>query len=244
MEAAARIIRRYYQESSDRGHSKGDASPVTLADREAESAIRRIISDAFPGDGLWGEEYGRTFTNAQRTWIIDPIDGTQSFLCKKPLFTTLLAVTHTDGIELGLIHQPILNQTWKGFGRQTLLNHAPCATSTITELSQAIIATTAPQYFSHPQLQLFTALASSCRFCHYGGDAYNYGQLASGHIDLVVEAGLQPHDYAALIAVVEGAGGVITDWQGRPLVVDGIANVLAAANRTLHEKALRLLAGG
>jgi histidinol phosphatase-like enzyme (inositol monophosphatase family) len=197
---------------------KDDASPVTEADRAAESAMRAILEEARPEDGIFGEEFGKTRGDAQRVWVLDPIDGTRSFVAGRPIFGTLIALVE-DGVPvLGVIDQPILGERWIGVaGRPTIFNGDAIATRSCAALSDAILATTGPSYFKPAEWDAYTRCTERARDKIWGGDCYNYGLLALGHLDAVIEAGLKFYDFAALVPIVEGAGGRMRDWQGQPL---------------------------
>ncbi|GMN14531.1 histidinol-phosphatase [Altererythrobacter sp. MTPC7] len=198
---------------------KDDASPVTEADRAAESAMRAIIEAEFPGDGIIGEEYGTHNEGAGRQWVLDPIDGTISFMAGRPIFGTLIALLQDGWPVMGVIDQPIAGERWIGsIGEGTTFNGKPASTRRCRQLSDATIASSGPQYFTDDQGGAFMSLAAqTSQIVVWGGDCYNYGLLASGHLDIVCEAGLKLYDYAALVPIVEGSGGMIADWQGNPL---------------------------
>ncbi|WP_133364631.1 inositol monophosphatase family protein [Qipengyuania sediminis] len=203
---------------------KADRSPVTAADRAAEAAMRAILASERPDDGILGEEYGLANEGAARRWVLDPIDGTISFMAGRPIFGTLIALMQDGWPVLGIIDQPIARERWAGrIGEATTLNGKAVRTRACGSLEGAALATSSPHYFSAQEaedyMRLAAAVAGNVRQAPivYGGDCYNYGLLASGHIDLVCEAGLALHDYAALVPVVEGAGGIMCDWQGNPL---------------------------
>jgi inositol-phosphate phosphatase / L-galactose 1-phosphate phosphatase / histidinol-phosphatase len=221
---------------------KADASPVTRADREAEQAMRVLLEGLVPGHGVVGEEFGATRPDAEFVWVLDPIDGTKAYVTGKPLWGTLIALLRDGEPYLGIIDLGALNQRWVGLrGAATTLNGVPCHTSGCEILSQARLGCTSPDIFTAAKLTQFNALGREVWFRSFGGDCAAYATLASGHLELVVEAGLQNHDYAALVPVVQGAGGVITDWQGRQLLGHGEADVVAAANPTMHQAALDAL---
>ena len=208
--------------------TKADASPVTQADRAAEAAIRAILEKERPADGIVGEEYGRAREGAARVWVLDPIDGTRSFVAGRPIFGTLVALMQDGWPILGIIDQPIARERWAGAtGRPTTFNGAAVRTRPCRALDQAILASTGPQYVPGCTGEHFSILAGQCRETLWGGDCYNYGLLASGHLDIVVEAGLKLHDVAALVPIVEGAGGRMCDWQGDPLTDASSGDVIA-----------------
>lgn len=222
--------------------TKADASPVTQADREVETALRAAIAEQYPEHGILGEEFGVSHMEAELVWSLDPIDGTRAFISGNPLWGTLLALLHRGRPVLGLIDIPALDERWIGAaGQPASLNGHACRVSGCTELGEAILYATSPDIFAGAELAAFDALAQAARMRRYGGDCYSYGLLASGHVDLVVESGLQPYDYLALMPVIEGAGGVITDWSGQPLGLQSQGRVIAAATPQLHRQAMRLL---
>ena len=227
--------------------AKDDASPVTIADRNAEEAMRRLIEAEFSGDGIHGEEFGVKEGVTGRQWVLDPIDGTTAFLAGRPIFATLIALL-VDGFPvLGVIDQPIGRERWLGVaGQGTTLNGQPAHTRHCRDLATASIATSGPQYFSQGEGDVFMALAAKTdhKRMVMGGDCYNYACLASGHIDLVCEAGLKLHDFAALVPVVEGAGGLMCDWAGEPLHAGSDGRVLALGDPARLEDVLEAMGGG
>lgn len=224
--------------------TKSDASPVTIADRAAETAMRALISARYPTHGIVGEEHGTEQAGASHVWILDPIDGTKSFVAGLPLFGTLIALVRDGTPILGVIDQPILNERWVGVtGQATTFNGGTVRTSTRTRLDEAVLFTTSMEMFADAAEEArFRALAKAVRIKRYAGDCYAFGLLAAGFADLVVESEIHPWDFAAVIPVIRGAGGHVTDWEGRDLSVAGNARVLAAANRALAEAASRILA--
>ena len=242
-DAAGEAIRPLFRSAFDH-ENKDDATPVTEADRAAEQAIRAILESERADDGIIGEEYGVTREGASRQWVLDPIDGTTAFLAGRPIFGTLIALL-VDGFPvLGVIDQPIARERWVGvIGRGTTFNGEIVKTRHCKELSAATIATTGAHYFTPQQGEQFMALAGQTdhKRMVMGGDCYNYGCLASGHIDIVVEAGLKLHDYAALVPVVEGAGGMMTDWHGDPLNADSSGEVIALGDPARLEDVIEAL---
>lgn len=222
--------------------AKADLSPVTHADRVVESALRKLIEAQFPDHGIIGEEYGSNGKPSPYQWVIDPIDGTKSFMAGYPLFTTLIALTYEQVPVLGLIDQPINKERWFGaYGEPTTCNQSPINTRAIASLPETILSTTSTYYFSEDEREVFERLRKACGNVILGGDSYAYAMLASGQIDLVVDAGLKPFDFCALRPVIEGAGGIITDWAGKSLTTASDGRVIAAANRTIHQAALGYL---
>lgn len=222
--------------------SKADESPVTIADRTTEALMRDIIASAHPEHSILGEEHGIDAEGADYQWVIDPIDGTKSFISGMPTFGTLLGLTHKGEATLGIIDMPMLDERWVGQkGQPSTFNGSPCKVSAVTELADAMLYCTEPTMFNPEQYQRFEALTKQVAMRRFGGDCYSYGLLASGQIDLVVEGDLKYYDVMALIPVIEGAGGVITDWQGQPLTRDWDGLVVAAATPELHQKALAVI---
>jgi histidinol phosphatase-like enzyme (inositol monophosphatase family) len=217
---------------------KGDGSPVTEVDLAVEHALRELVARERPHDAVHGEELGGGVREGAWTWIFDPIDGTRAFAAGIPTFVSLIALVHCGVSVLGVIEQPIAQQRWLGArGRATLHNGTPVRVRPCERLSDAIVGTTGPQFFGDA-LPRFTTFARGVRDVQWGGDGYLYGALASGGLDLVIERGLAVHDYAAVLPVIEGAGGRVTDWSGAPLVVGGKQNVIACADPRLHAAAL------
>ncbi len=243
-DAAAEAIRPFFRAHYDT-EFKADASPVTEADRAAEAAIRAILEKERPGDGIIGEEYGTIREEAERVWILDPIDGTRSFIAGRPIFGSLIGLTQAGWPVLGIIDQPIARERWAGLtGQGTTYNAKPVRTRACRELSQAILASTAPQLFPGCTAEHFSLLARDCRDTIWGGDCYNYALIASGYVDIVVEAGLKLHDIAALVPVVEGAGGRMCDWAGDPLTHDSDGNVIAIGDPARLDDVLEALNSG
>ncbi len=221
---------------------KADHSPVTRADRAAEQRLRELIQQSYPEHGIVGEEYADQGREKRYRWVLDPIDGTKSFISGMPTFGTLIALLDHHTPLLGLIDMPVLNERWLGLASGvTTLNGRRCQTRTIEQLAQAILFATSPDMFQGDEQRSFQRLATAVQLHRFGADCYAYGLLAAGYIDLVAEADLKPYDFMALIPIIEGAGGVITDWQGRPLSLESDGRVLAAATPALHQQALKVL---
>ena len=242
---AARAAIRPYFRASVTIERKDDASPVTLADREAEEAMRRILAAEMPADGIIGEEFGISEGTSGRQWVLDPIDGTAAFLAGRPIFGTLIALM-VDGFPvLGVIDQAITEERWLGVaGQSTMLNGKPVRTRACPDLPTATIGTTGPHYFDDHDGHHFMALAAKTdhRRMVMGGDCYNYATLATGQLDIVCEAGLKLHDFAALVPVVEGAGGVMCDWNGDPLHAGSDGHVLAIGDPARLDDVIEALA--
>ena len=225
--------------------TKADLSPVTAADREAEATMRRLIETELPAHGILGEEYGAHRVDATYVWVLDPIDGTKSFVTGKPLFGTLIALLREGRPIIGVIDMPALDQRWLGVeGRPTVFNGHPACVRECEGLPRAWLYATSPRMFVGPDSDAFERLRSRCYADVYGADLYAYGLLARGRIDLVCEASLQPHDYCAAVPIIEGAGGGITTWEGQPLGLFSGSRVLAAGDQRVHRAAREALAPG
>ena len=242
-DAARDAIRPRFRQPIDI-ERKGDASPVTEADRAAEEAMRRILMAEYPQDSVLGEEFGEHEGRSGRQWVLDPIDGATNFLAGRPCFGTLIALLADGFPVLGVIDQPILGERWVGVaGQPTTLNGTEVRTRSCPQLSAATIATTGPHYFTVEQGDRFMKLAGETdhKRMVMGGDCYNYAMLASGHVDIVAEAGLKLYDLAALVPVVEGAGGVMSDWQGDPLHAGSDGHVIAVGDPARLEDVVEAL---
>jgi histidinol phosphatase-like enzyme (inositol monophosphatase family) len=249
-DAAGAVVRNWFRKPN--GYElKDDRSPVTRADRESEAAMRRLIEAERSGDGIVGEEHGTKDGVSGRRWVLDPIDGTHSFAAGRAIFGTLIALVEDGWPVLGVIDQPIQRERWLGVaGRPTTFNGVPVSTRACAGIEGAVLATTSPHYFSEDAAQRFLQLVAATSGGHnrmtplYGGDCYNYGLVASGHIDLVCEDGLKLHDFAALVPVVEGAGGRMCDWNGDPLTTESEGHVLAIGDPARVDDVLEALHGG
>ncbi len=242
-DASGAVIRRYFRTGIAVG-TKGDGSPVTRADRETEDALRSRIERRFPEHGIFGEEHGRARETARYQWVLDPIDGTKAFIVGVPLFGTLIALCDQGRPVLGVIDQPILKERWIGAsGRPTTMNGNAVRSRRGVPLGEAVMCSTAPDMFLDRKAEPYARLAARAAFVRWGVDCYASGLLALGLVDLQVEACLKPYDFCALVPVIAGAGGVISDWGGAPLAIDSGETMLAAATPELHRTALELLSG-
>lgn len=244
-DAAGDAIRPWFRSELEVDR-KGDGSPVTQADRAAETAIRERIADQFPLHGVIGEEFGSERSDAEWVWVVDPIDGTGAFVSGLPTFGTLIALVHNGMPLLGVLDQPILRERWSGVSypgvvRRTTHNTHLVHTSSTIDLDAAIGFATTPEMFTGSARRAWEDLSSSLERFRYGADCYAYGLLASGFVDVVCEASLKSWDYLALAPIVEGAGGRMTDWEGERLDVGSRDQVLAAASPRLHQAALERL---
>ncbi|XVE49004.1 hypothetical protein DITRI_Ditri01bG0047000 [Diplodiscus trichospermus] len=249
-DAAGEVIRKYFRKKFEI-IDKDDLSPVTIADQAAEESMVSIVLENFPSHAIYGEEKGWRSKEkyADYVWVLDPIDGTKSFITGKPVFGTLIALLKKGKPILGIINQPVLRERWIGIsGRKSTLNGQEVATRTCTELSRAYLYTTSPHLFKGDAAEAFARVRDKVKVPLYGCDCYAYALLASGYVDLVIESGLRPYDFLALIPVIEGAGGVITDWKGHQLDWKASAdsratsfNVVAAGDKQIHQQALDVL---
>ncbi|HEV2675779.1 MAG TPA: histidinol-phosphatase [Aliidongia sp.] len=240
-DAAGNVVRRYFRQSVEI-IDKDDASPVTIADREAEAAMRRLITQRFPDHGVLGEEHGPDRTDAEWVWVLDPIDGTKSFISGVPLFGTLIALLHQGRPVLGVLDQPISRERWLGGqGRPTTFNGQPVRARACADLARATIFSTTPAMFDAVDRPRFDAVADGAKLVRYGADCYAYGLVASGFVDAVIEGSLKPYDYCAHVPIIEGAGGIVTDWQGNVPGLTSDGRIIAAGDRALHARLVERL---
>ena len=226
----------------------GAFDPVTEADRAAEVAMRRLIEAQVPAHGIVGEEFGVVREDAAYVWVLDPIDGTKSFISGLPVWGTLIGLQHRGNPCYGMMHQPFTREhfsgdgasaTWRGTSfkdkpTERRLHTRPCA-----DLAQATVMTTHPALLAPGTLEPFQRVEQKARMSRYGGDCYAYCMLAAGHVDLVIESGLKPYDIVALVPIVEGAGGIITTWDGGSAANGGA--IIASGDKRTHAQALELL---
>jgi len=246
-EASATVIRRYFRQTVT-VDDKADQSPVTIADRETEAALRDLLARRVPDHGVIGEEQAATNPGSDYVWVLDPIDGTKRFITGNPLFGTLIALLYRGQPILGVIDMPMLNERWIGAsGRTTTFTDAKGTTEVRTRacpaLDRAALASTSPEMFEGGNEEAFERVRKAAKLTQYGGDCYSYGLLSSGFTDVVIEAGLGTYDYMALAAVIKGAGGVITDWNGKTLTLKSDGRVVAAGDPACHAEALKCLSG-
>jgi myo-inositol-1(or 4)-monophosphatase len=243
-DAAGAVIRPLFR-SALLVEAKGDASPVTRADREAEAAIRALVAARFPDHGVIGEEHGADRPDAEWVWVLDPIDGTRAFVTGRPLFGCLVGLLHRGVPVLGIIDQPVTGERWVGVaGRHTRFRAPmggragcrPCA-----RVAEAELSCTSPDMFLRPDRPGFERLRGAARRVTWGGDCYSYGLLTLGLVDVVVEATMKIWDWAALVPVVEGAGGRVTGWRGEALTAASDGRVLAVGDPALLAEAVSLL---
>ena len=223
----------------------GGFDPVTSADRAAETVMRALINKTFPAHGIVGEEFPAERADAEYVWILDPIDGTKSFICGMPAWVTLIALTRRGEPIYGMMHQPFTREHFSGDGTgaryrgpagDRALQIRSCPT-----LAEAIMLTTSPLLMNEADRRCFGRVEQAVRLSRYGGDCYAYCVLAAGHVDLIIETELKPHDVLALIPIIEGAGGIMTTWEnGRP---HNGGRIIAAGDRRVHAEAMQLLNG-
>ncbi|WP_270937736.1 histidinol-phosphatase [Falsiroseomonas oryzae] len=242
---AGQVIRPLFR-SALLVEAKGDASPVTEADRAAERAIRDLLAQRLPAHGVIGEEYGNARADADWVWVLDPIDGTRAFVTGRPLFGTLIGLLHRGIPVLGLIDQPVTGERWIGIAGQATRFRSPIGGSAgcrpCASLAEAELSCTSPDMFDAATAPRFAAVKDAARRTTWGGDCIAYGLVALGLVDVVVDATMKPWDWAALVPVVEGAGGRCTDWAGRPLRLDSDGTVLAVGDPALLPMVSGLLA--
>jgi histidinol phosphatase-like enzyme (inositol monophosphatase family) len=242
VEASGAVLRRHFR-AGLRGDIKGDGSPVTVADRETERAIRAILERRRPQDGIIGEEEGVTNRDAEFVWVIDPIDGTKPFMIGRPTFVTLVALLRGGRPILGIIDQPIIGERWIGIaGERPAFNGRPVSTRPCADLKSAVLYSGSVE-FGEAGRNRFFKLAARASVTTLGGDAFAYGLLAAGFVDICVDWQMQLYDVMALVPIVEGAGGAITMWNGKPIGFDLDGTVIAAGDRRAHAQAVAVLAG-
>ena len=245
-DAASELAMRLFRTNLDI-ETKDDASPVTRADREAETVMRNLITEVFPDHGILGEEFGAERTDAEFVWVLDPIDGTRAFINGIPLFATLIALLRNGEPVLGLNTYPALGERWMGisgkptlhWGRDGVAREAhvrSCPT-----LKAARMCTTSPDMFDADDAPRYANLRSAVLEPRFGTDAWAYAMVASGQTDMAAESNMQPYDYLSHAVIVAGAGGTITDWEGQALRMDSPGSVLACGDATIHAAALEIL---
>jgi myo-inositol-1(or 4)-monophosphatase len=222
-----------------------DFDPVTEADRAAEAVMRRLIKANFPQHGIVGEEFGNEREDAEYVWVLDPIDGTKSFIAGFPIWGTLIGLLHRGTPVFGMMHQPYIGERFSGDSGSARY-HGPSgerklAVRRCASLKEATSFTTSPRLMNSADRAAFNRVEAEVRLTRYGGDCYSYCMLAAGHLDLVVETELKPYDIAALIPIITGAGGVVTTWEGKPAQNGG--RIIAAGDPRVHEAAMKLLTG-
>jgi histidinol phosphatase-like enzyme (inositol monophosphatase family) len=244
--AAAETLPRFRQFGDISNKLAGGFDPVTEADREAEQAIRALIRTEFPDHGIVGEEFGSENPAASHIWVVDPIDGTRSFISGIPLWGTLVGLTAGGDAIAGMMAQPFTGELFYATGGEAWYEGPGGTRQLVTRktaaLGDATLCTTTPALFQNGRRGAYERLEKSVRMPRYGTDCYAYAMIAAGHVDLVVEVGLQSYDIVALIPIIEAAGGMVTDWEGGPAENGG--EIVAAATSALHEAAMTVLHAG
>jgi myo-inositol-1(or 4)-monophosphatase len=246
-DASGDAIRPFFRTSlsiEDKSHGRG-FDPVTAADRAAESAMRALIRRHFPTHGVVGEEFADEQSDAEYVWVLDPIDGTKSFISGMPAWGTLIGLMRSGDPVYGMMHQPFIRERFFGDGNiaryrgpagERQLNTRPCA-----GLHDTVLYTTSPLLMNETDRAAFARVEKSAKLSRYGGDCYAYCMVAAGHIDLVIETEIKPHDIAALIPIITGAGGVVTTWEGER--ADKGGRIIAAGDKRVHAAAMKMLKG-
>ncbi len=238
---AGEIIRKYYGEAIPY-NVKEDDSPVTKADKEVERSLRALIKSTYPDHGVIGEEYEPVNEDAECVWMIDPIDGTKSFMIGRPIFGTLISLLINREPVLGILDQPILGERWTGVkGYATNFNSRDIQVRPCESLQRAVLCTTSPNLFKGNDRDAFERVREASHYTVYGGDCYSYGLVAKGSVDLVIETELQPFDFCALRPIIEGARGIMTDWNGKPVTADSNGKVIVSGDKRVHEQVLEMV---
>ncbi len=249
--ASSDIIRKYYGREVD-FEVKEDYSPVTKADKEVERALRAMIRATYPEHGIIGEEFEPINPDARYTWVLDPIDGTKSFMIGRPIFGTLISLLSrnpklkgTDAEStpiIGLLDQPILGERWVGaLGYATKFNSQDTAVRKRSHLGESVLCTTSPNLFNEDDFAKFEIIRKKSQYVVYGGDCYSYGLVARGTVDIVIETGLKMHDFLALRPIIEGAKGIMTDWEGKLINEHSDGRVIVCGDKQIHDQILDIL---
>jgi myo-inositol-1(or 4)-monophosphatase len=248
-DVSGEVIRPYFRQQipvTDKGDGTVQFDPVTIADKSAEEAMRAVLERERPEDGILGEEFGEKVSANGLTWVLDPVDGTRAFITGRHEWGSLIALEKDRQSVLGVMDQPVLRERFIGVngeaelisnGQRTRLRARPCA-----DISEAVLCATHPDvYFSEAEQNAFRRVQRAVRMSRFGGDCYIFGTLALGFVDLIVESTFHRWDVSALIPIIEGAGGVISDWQGNSCADGG--RILAAGDARIHAQAIKLLGG-
>ena len=242
---AARVILQDARRGAIGGETKDDGSPVTAIDRMVEDHLRAMIAETYPDHGVVGEERGASAPDRDLVWVLDPIDGTLPFLAGIPVYGTLIALLSKKAPVLGVIEMPATGERWIGCKeRPTVLNGTAVSVRPCADLSGAMLSTSNPDFYTGADVAILEQLKERVRWTVYGGSCMAYAQIASGRIDLGVDVAFDPFDYLALVPVIEGAGGIITDWTGAPLTLDSGDRLIAAGDRLTHAEALACMSSG
>ena len=240
------VIKKYFRQNFEEV-KKDNQTPVTKADFEAEIVMRDAIAKKFPEHGIIGEEFASINKASKYQWVLDPIDGTVSFVIGRPIFGTLIALAYEDKPVLGIINQPITQERWVGqVGGEATFNHKKIYTRNCLDLAEAVMCSTSPFFFQGKNLDILNKISAKTKHQSqggiiYGGDCYLFGLLALGQIDIIIERGLKNFDFMALVPIVKAAGGVITDWSGEELNLNSTGEILACGDRILHQNILEII---
>ena len=238
---SSKIIKQYFRKPLNIDNKKDD-SPVTIADKNTELKIRELIEEKYPNHGILGEEFDEKNINSEYLWVIDPIDGTRSFIAGHKDFGTLIALMHNNKPVIGIINCPIHNERWIGVeGRKTIMNGKEVRTSNTTLLKESYVCSSG-LYFDNKHFRRgFDKIIKLSKYHRFGGDCYMYGMIASGFIEIVLEDTLKTHDYMALIPIIEGAGGKVTDKYGKKVNINSEGSIVASANKDLHKQVMEII---
>lgn len=244
-DAAGEIVRPAAR-SRRAAHRKPDASPVTEVDRAVETRLREMIAARYPDHGVIGEEFGDDRPEAEHVWVLDPIDGTKSFMAGLPVYATLIGLARGGRPVLGIVDQPVTRERWTGIdGDGTSYNGKRVHTNACDRLSDALVCTTSAEYYEGGDAHSLQRIVAHAGWMVYGGNSHAFAQVAGGFVDAALETKVGVYDYCALVPVVENAGGVMTGWRGEPLTIalEPGGRILASGNRVLHEAVMACLAG-
>ena len=241
---SADISRKYFRSKFDMAVKESSSPLVTQADFEIETAIRKYLAQELPNHGILGEEYGQNNVESEYLWVIDPLDGTSAFSCGKSTFVTLIALLKSGKPILGIINQPILKERWRGVeGWSTVFNGQVCSTGEVSQAGIVRLGCTSPLMFNAQELEKFNKVKGISTITSFGGDGYLYGLLAGGFIDIVMESDLQLYDIAAVVPVIKGAGGCVTDWNGNDITLETFkGNVIATRSTNMHNTVMGVIA--
>ena len=240
-EASGKILKKYFR-TKVKIETKSDNSPVTRADKESEKKIRDIIIKKAPECGFYGEETGKFNTNNEYVWVVDPLDGTKGFITGKPLFCTLIGLMKNNKPYIGIINQPILNERWQGIAnKESRFNNSKIRTRKCKKLRGLRMYATSPMMFGGKNQKVYKSVRSKIGETLFGADSFAHGLLSSGLVDVLLEANLKPYDFIASAAVVSGAGGKFSDWNGNDLNLDSDGRILATGDPKIHKQLLKVI---
>ena len=236
-----KIISKYFRKNLEI-ETKDDESPVTIADKKVELLIRELIQEHYPEHGILGEEFDQTNIESEHIWVIDPIDGTRSFIAGHKDFGTLIALVYKNKPIVGIINCPMHKERWVGIdNKETTMNNKIVKTKNTTSINDSYFCTSGLYLEDDHFKKSCDKIINKTKYYRLGGDCYMYGMIASGLIDIVLEDTLKTHDYMALIPVIEGAGGVVTDKYGNPVTINSDGSIVASANKSLHNQIIDII---